>query len=167
MNNNNNDSRDLNVNKNDSSDMKTEMDGKYLTFWIDNQIFGIAISDIDQIVSIQKITPMPQFPSYVKGVINLRGEIIPVIDVRLRFNKPEVPYNKITCIIIITIGKDQYGLIVDSVDEVVKIQDEEITAPPTISDNYENDYLSGIAKLKEKVVLLLDITAILHNNNKP
>lgn len=148
-----------------SSSCNSEMDGKYLTFWTDNQLFGISISDVVQIVSIQKITPIPQFPNYVKGVINLRGDIIPVIDVRLRFDKPEIAYSESTCIIVININQRQYGLVVDAVDEVVKIDDKNITAPPTVADNTENDYLKGIAKLKEKVVLLLDVVTILNNNN--
>jgi purine-binding chemotaxis protein CheW len=134
----------------------TEMDGKYLTFWTDSQLFGIAIAGVQQIVGIQKITSIPDFPDYFKGIINLRGSIIPVIDVRLRFNKPETVYNERTCIIVINIQQQLFGLIVDAVDEVTRIDEENISAPPEASAEEACAYLKGIAKLENKVILLLD-----------
>lgn len=96
-----------------------------------------------------------------KGIIDLRGSIIPVIDVRLRLHKQEVPYNERTCIIVISIQESLMGLIVDAVDEVANIEDEAISASPKISQDTTNAYLTGVAKLQSKVVLLLDSTKIL------
>jgi len=142
-----------------------EMNGRYLTFWTDDQLFGIPIENVVQIVNVQKITELPQFPKYAKGIINLRGSIIAVIDMRLRLGKQEIPYNERTCIIVTKIQKDLIGLIVDAVDEVTKIDPENITAPPKISESdATNAYLTGIAKSDDKVVLLLDSEKIMENN---
>lgn len=138
-----------------------ETHGRYLTFWTDSQLFGIPIANVVQIVGVQTITKIPEFPEYAKGIIDLRGSIIPVIDVRLRLHKQEVPYNERTCIIVISIQESLMGLIVDAVDEVAKIEDEAISAPPKISQDTANAYLTGVAKLQSKVILLLDSTKIL------
>lgn len=138
-----------------------ETRGKYLTFWTDSQLFGIPIANVVQIVGVQTITKIPEFPEYAKGIIDLRGSIIPVIDVRLRLHKQEVPYNERTCIIVISIQESLMGLIVDAVDEVANIEDEAISASPKISQDTTNAYLTGVAKLQSKVVLLLDSTKIL------
>lgn len=140
-----------------------EMKGKYLTFWTDSQLFGVPISDVVQIIGIQDITPIPDFPAYAKGVINLRGSIIPVIDVRIRFSKPEEKYNERTCIIVTKIDESFIGFIVDSVDEVTTISDENISPAPRVSKDHTNAYLNGIGKLENKVVLLLDTSKILND----
>jgi purine-binding chemotaxis protein CheW len=141
-----------------------EMKGKYLTFWTDNQLFGVPISDVVQIIGIQEITPVPDSPLYAKGVINLRGSIIPVIDVRLRFKKAEEKYNERTCIIVTKIDESYIGFIVDSVDEVTTISDEDISSPPKVSNDHTNAYLTGIGKVENKVVLLLDTSKILNES---
>jgi purine-binding chemotaxis protein CheW len=139
----------------------SEMQGKYLTFWTDRQLFGVPIADVVQIVGMQQITSIPDFPPYAKGIINLRGAIIPVIDVRLRFHKPEVSYNERTCIIVTHIQQNTAGLIVDAVDEVTDIDDSLISAPPKMSaSELQAAYLTGIGKLEQKIVLLLDIGKI-------
>jgi purine-binding chemotaxis protein CheW len=140
-----------------------EMKGKYLTFWTDSQLFGVPISDVVQIIGIQEITPIPDSPAYAKGVINLRGSIIPVIDVRIRFNKPEEIYNERTCIIVTQIDESFIGFIVDSVDEVTNISDENISPAPRVSRDRTNAYLNGIGKVESKVVLLLDTSKILND----
>lgn len=140
-----------------------EMKGKYLTFWTDGQLFGVPIADVVQIIGIQEITPIPDSPDYAKGVINLRGNIIPVIDVRIRFRKPEEPYNERTCIIVTNIEENYIGFIVDSVDEVTTISDENISPAPKVSKDHTNAYLNGIGKLENKVVLLLDTSKILND----
>ena len=139
----------------------SEMDGKYLTFWTDGQLFGIPIADVVQIVGMQEVTQVPEFPAYAKGIINLRGEIIPIIDIRLRFGKPEIGYNERTCIIITSIKGVMVGIIVDSVNEVTSIQDEEISEPPHLTQSTENAYLTGVGKHEERVILLLDTQKIL------
>lgn len=140
-----------------------EMENKYLTFWTDGQIFGIPIYDVVQIIGIQEITPVPESPAYSKGIINLRGNIFPVIDVRIRFHKEEVPYDERTCIIVTNINGSYFGFIVDSVDEVTNIEKDQISPPPSLSlsANSYTAYLTGIGKLKDKVVLLLDTSKIL------
>lgn len=142
-----------------------EMDGKYLTFWTDQQLFGVPIADVVQIVGIQQITGIPDFPAYAKGIINLRGTIIPVIDIRMRFRKPETEYNERTCIIVSNIHDHAVGLIVDAVDEVTDIEDSAISIPPKISSkDQQASFLTGIGKLEQKIVLLLDTSKILSEN---
>lgn len=136
---------------------------KYLTFFTDNQLFGIPIADVVQIVGMQDITTVPEFPSYAKGVINLRGSIIPIIDVRLRLKKEEITYNERTCIIVTTINDSYIGFIVDSVNEVANIQIENISNPPRMGTDYINTYITGIAKLNNGIVLLMDLKKILND----
>ncbi len=141
--------------------------GKYLTFWTDKQLFGIPIADVVQIVEIQGITEIPGFPDFAKGVINLRGTIIPVIDIRVRFHKSAVTYNERTCIIVTYIHGSTVGFIVDDVDEVTKIPDEFISQPPKISTRDDAlSFLTGIARLDHdrKIVLLLDTDKILRED---
>lgn len=140
-----------------------ELSGKYLTFWTDDQHYGISIADVVQIVGVQEITPVPEFPKYAKGIINLRGSIIPVIDVRIRFHKQEISYNEHTCIIVAKIQQRLIGLIVDAVDEVTEIESESISEPPQMTKDVTNTYLTGIAKLENNVVLLLDLEKFLFN----
>lgn len=141
-----------------------EMEGKYLTFWTDNQLFGVPIADVVQIIGNQEITPIPDSPVYAKGVINLRGNIIPVIDVRLRFGKAETKYDEKTCIIVSKIGENHIGFIVDSVDEVTTIDDDDISPSPRMSKDCTNAYLTGIGKVQNRVVMLLDTSKILNHD---
>ena len=135
---------------------------KYLTFYTDKQLFGISISEVVQIVGMQEVTAVPEFPSYAKGVINLRGIIIPIIDVRLRLKKEEIPYNERTCIIVTNINGAYIGFIVDSVNEVTNINSENISNPPQMGSDYINTYITGIAKLNNNIVLLIDLKKILN-----
>lgn len=147
-------------------DMGTdEMKGKYLTFFTDNQLFGVPIADVVQIVGMQEITSIPEFPHYAKGIINLRGAIIPVIDIRLRLNKMEIEYNERTCVIVTNIHDTDIGFIVDEVDEVTDISDKLISPPPRMSSDYVNTYLTGIGKLEKKVVLLINTLRLLGNDD--
>lgn len=135
---------------------------KYLTFYTDKQLFGISISEVVQIVGMQEITAVPEFPSYAKGVINLRGIIIPIIDVRLRLKKEEIVYNERTCIIVTNINGTNIGFIVDSVNEVTNIYNDNISNPPQMGADYINTYITGIAKLNKDIVLLMDLKKILN-----
>lgn len=135
---------------------------KYLTFYTDKQLFGISIADVVQIVGMQDITAVPEFPSYAKGVINLRGTIIPIIDVRLRLKKEEIAYNERTCIIVTNINGAYIGFIVDSVNEVINIYKDNISNPPQMGNDYINTYITGIAKLNNNIVLLIDLKKILN-----
>ncbi|MEG0271841.1 MAG: chemotaxis protein CheW [Hydrogenoanaerobacterium sp.] len=147
--------------KEDFVGSNTEMYGKYLTFWTDGQLFGVPIADVVQIVGIQEITVIPEFPDYAKGVINLRGNIIPLIDVRLRFHKQEAAYDERTCIIVTNICENSIGFIVDSVDAVTDIADDKISIPPKLAGDMGDSYLTGVARVESKVVLLLDTGKIL------
>lgn len=147
-----------------------EMEGKQLSFWIADQLFGIPISYVIQIVGMQEITVMPEYPAYIKGVINLRGNIIPVMDARLRLGKPEATYSDRTCIIVVGIYEQSgdFGLIVDGVEEVSNIPSGAISAPPKAADDNTALYLTGVAKLpcfngQEKIVLLLNPSKIFTN----
>ncbi|MDR3645273.1 MAG: chemotaxis protein CheW [Clostridia bacterium] len=141
-----------------------EMKGKYLMFWTDHQLFAMPISDVVQIIGIQEITPVPSFPIYAKGVINLRGSIIPVIDVRLRLGRDEMAYGERTCIIVTKIEDSYIGFIVDSVDEVTTISDDNISPPPMVCKDRVNSFLTGIGKARDKVIMLVDTTKILNED---
>lgn len=138
-----------------------ELDSKYLTFWTDDQLFGISIASVVQIVKLQEITEIPEYPMYAKGIINLRGAIIPVIDMRLRLGKMEAEYNDRTCIIVVTIRGNEIGFVVDSVDEVTDVSSEQVTDPPRVGQSYAGNYITGICKMEDRVVLLLDIEKVL------
>nr|WP_300092996.1 chemotaxis protein CheW [Sedimentibacter sp.] len=135
---------------------------KYLTFYTEHQLFGIPIADVVQIVGVQEITRVPEFPDYAKGVINLRGTIIPIIDVRLRLKKEEKKYDERTCIIVTSINGSYIGFIVDSVDEVAKISEANISNPPKMGSDYVSTYITGIAKLENKIVLLMNLKKMLN-----
>ncbi len=135
---------------------------KYLTFYTDKQLFGISIADVVQIVGMQEITAVPEFPHYARGVINLRGTIIPIIDVRLRLKKEEIAYDERTCIIVTNIDGSFIGFIVDSVNEVINIYKDDISSPPQMGNDYVNTYITGIAKLTNDIVLLIDLKRILN-----
>jgi purine-binding chemotaxis protein CheW len=149
------------VNNNIEEYTENTLDNTFLTFWTDKQLFGIPITDVVQIIGIQGITPIPDFPRYAKGIINLRGSIIPVIDIRIRFAKPEIPYNERTCIIVTRIEDAYMGFIVDAVAEVTNIKEDKITAAPKVAKDTTNKYLTGIGQIKDNVLLLLDIEKIL------
>ena len=134
--------------------------GKFLTFSIGNEAYGIEIRHVTEIIGIQSITEVPELPGYIRGIINLRGKIIPVMDVRLRFKKPYREYNDRTCIIVVDISDLSIGLIVDSVSEVLTIPDTEIVPPPDLSRG-ENRYIRGIGKVGGEVKLLLECARLL------
>jgi purine-binding chemotaxis protein CheW len=134
--------------------------GKYLIFSMGSELFGIEIRYITEIIGIQPITQVPEMPEYVKGVTNLRGKIIPVMDARLRFKKEVKEYDSRTCIIVLDTNDTSVGLIVDSVAEVITLQDEEISSPPEINKG-GHGYIKGIGKSGDTVKLLLDCQKLL------
>ncbi|HVI40485.1 MAG TPA: chemotaxis protein CheW [Anaerovoracaceae bacterium] len=138
--------------------------GRFLTFTLEDEVYGIEIKYVTEIIGIQSITKVPEVPGYVKGIINLRGKIIPVIDVRLKFGKPPMEYDDRTCIVVIDITEVSVGLIVDNVDEVLTIDDQDIAAPPANKTGFENKYIKGIGKAGERVQLLLDCERLLKND---
>ena len=138
--------------------------GKFLTFSMGNEFYGIEIKYVTEIIGMQPITEIPEMPEYIKGIINLRGKIIPVMDVRLRFRKAFRDYNDRTCIIVIDIEDISIGLIVDSVSEVIAIADDEIVAPPNVAKE-SNKYIKGIGKVGNDVKLLLDSDKLLNETD--
>lgn len=143
------------------SDLEDTQKNKYLTFVIDNEEYGIEIYNIMEIIGIEEVTNVPHTPDYVKGIINLRGSIIPILDVRTRFRKPEVEYTDRTCIVVATYKKIVIGLIVDSVREVLSIPQEFIQAPPQAKAGYQNEFIRNIGKIGDNVKLLLDLGKLL------
>jgi purine-binding chemotaxis protein CheW len=146
------------------SDDEDTMLGKYLTFQLGTEIFGIAIKFVTEIIGIQSITFVPEVPKFVKGIINLRGKIIPVIDMRLKFNKPSVDYDDRTCIIVIDFNETSIGLIVDCVSEVLNIGDDKIVPPPSYKAGVQNKYIKGIGKVGDTIKLLIDCEKIISEN---
>ncbi|MEY8354957.1 chemotaxis protein CheW [Lachnospiraceae bacterium 54-53] len=140
---------------------------RYLTFRSDGQLFGVSIAEVVQIVGIQKITELPEYPACAKGVISLQGGIFPVIDMRLCLGRPEAPYSDRTCIIMVNIQENGFGFIVDEVDEVLDILPEQITHPPQIRSEGNDFYLTGIARVNagltgnEKIILIVDMAKLL------
>ncbi|GAA0178110.1 chemotaxis protein CheW [Clostridium sediminicola] len=134
--------------------------GKFLTFSLDKESYGIEILYVTEIVGIQSITEVPELPDYIKGIINLRGKIIPVMDVRLKFKKSSKEYNDRTCIIVIDLDELSIGLIVDSVSEVLAIPDDDIIPPPNLNKQGKK-YIKSIGKTGNNVTLILDCERLL------
>jgi purine-binding chemotaxis protein CheW len=139
--------------------------GKFLTFPLGNEVFGIEIKFVTEIIGIQSITYVPEVPEYVRGIINLRGKIIPVIDIRLKFRKPAVEYDDRTCIIVIDIRDISIGLVVDCVSEVIDIGDDNIVPPPSYKTGFQNRYIKGIGKVGKDIKLLLDCEKIISDTD--
>lgn len=139
--------------------------GKYMTFKSGDEYFALGIQYVNEIIGFQKITVIPETADYIKGLINLRGKIIPVIDVRLRFKQPPFEYNDRTCIIVIDVKSTVVGLIVETIAEVVTIDEENILPPPSIGrgDKVQNKYVYGIGKVGDSVKLLLDPDKLLND----
>ena len=143
----------------------SDREGKYLTFSLAGEEYGIGILKIKEIIGMMPITSVPQTPDFVKGVINLRGKVIPVIDLRLRFGMEEIDYTERTCIIVVEnespSGMVQIGSVVDAVSEVLNIKGEEIEDTPTFGAKLDTEYILGMAKMEGGVKILLDIDKVL------
>ncbi|MFH1081639.1 MAG: chemotaxis protein CheW [Pseudomonadota bacterium] len=140
-------------------------DGKYLTFTLAGEEYGISILKVKEIIGLMAITMVPQTPGYVKGVINLRGKVIPVVDLRLKFGMPVMEYSERTCIIVVEIRVDAssilIGIVVDAVSEVLNIKAGEIEETPNFGSRLQTDYILGMAKAGEGIKILLDIDRVL------
>lgn len=133
---------------------------KYLTFTIEDENYGIDIMYVTEIVGIQPITTVPELPHFIRGIINLRGKIIPVMDARVRFRKQEIEYNDRTCIIVIEVSELLIGIIVDAVSEVVNIDEKDIVPPPLIA-TLGRKFIKAIGKSDDQVTLILDCEMLL------
>lgn len=139
--------------------------GKYLTFKLGVEVYGFEIQKVNEIISMQSITSLPNTPVFMKGVINLRGKVIPVIDLRIKFGMPEKDVTDMTCIIVMQVRHEDkiitMGVIVDEVSEVLEITTQEIEPPPSIGLVVDSDFILGMAKTETSVKILLDIDKVL------
>ena len=139
--------------------------GKYLTFALGQEEFGLPVLKVREIIKIMTVTTVPQVPPHVRGVINLRGTVIPVIDLRLKFGMPEVEASAHTCIVVVQVERAgrrvMLGIIVDHVSEVLNISAEEIERTPDFGETLDTQFMLGMAKVKGQVKILLDLDAIL------
>ncbi len=152
---------------NDATQRIAHREGKYLTFTLSEEDYGIGILKIKEIIGMMPVTTVPQTPDFVKGVINLRGKVIPVMDLRLRFGMEAIDYTERTCIIVVEMkgqsGTIQIGIVVDSVSEVLNIKGEDIEETPTFGTKLNTDYILGMAKMEGGVKILLDIDKVLND----
>ncbi len=142
-----------------------DREGKYLTFSMADEEYGIEIEKIKEIIGMMQITTVPQTPEFVKGVINLRGKVIPVVDLRARFGMESIDYTERTCIIVVEIQVQSstimIGVVVDAVSEVLNIKGDDIEETPTFGAKLNTDYILGMAKMEGGVKILLDIDRVL------
>lgn len=141
------------------------IEGKYLTFFLKNEIYGIPINVVKEINAMMNITEVPNTPNYIKGVINLRGKIISVLDLRLKLTMPEMEYSERTCIVVVEIamqkGKKKMGIVVDHVSEVIEIKNSELEDFEEGNTELKDFFINGIAKIKDKIIIILDINKII------
>ena len=142
--------------------------GKYMTFILKNEIYGIPIGTVKEINAMMTITEVPNTPKYIKGVINLRGKIISIMDLRLRLGMEEIDYSERTCIIVVEVpnnekGKKKIGIVVDHVAEVMEIKNSELEDFEEDLVDDLNAFINGIAKMKDKIIIILDIEKIVNN----
>jgi len=140
---------------------KSTLEGKFLTFILGDEIYGIEILKAREIIGLMDITTVPQTPEYMKGVINLRGKVIPVIDLRLKFGMPEEEHTQETCVIVVEVNNTSLGIIVDSVSEVSDINGGEIEDAPSFGQGIDTSFIMALGKVKDKIIILLDIEAVL------
>jgi purine-binding chemotaxis protein CheW len=141
--------------------------GKYLTFSLAEEEYGVEILKVREIIGMMDITAVPKAPAHVRGVINLRGKVIPVIDLRTRFTLPRVEDTDETCIIVVCVGDTEMGVVVDQVREVLDILGEDIEDAPTFGTNVDTSFILGMGKSSGRVTILLDITKVLANEQIP
>ncbi|MDH4224465.1 MAG: chemotaxis protein CheW [Deltaproteobacteria bacterium] len=149
---------DMGVPDGESEDTLSE---KYMTFRLGDDDFGLEIRDVAEIIGVQKITPIPDVPPYIKGVINLRGKVVAVMDMRMRLNLPHIEYDPRTCIIVINHSGFNTGLIVDRVSEVVRIADDQIQYTKKNNTVMAHDFIKGMGRSGERVKVILDVDKLL------
>jgi purine-binding chemotaxis protein CheW len=153
----------------DQSKEKSAMDhlaGKYLTFFLEDEEYGVDVLNVQEIISMVNITRVPQTPPFVKGVINLRGLVIPVIDLRLKFKMEPKEYTKKTCIMVVEVSSNEgkphsMGLIIDKISEVLNLEGKDIETTPEFGASIKTEFITGVAKHNGAIKILLDINAVL------
>lgn len=137
--------------------------GKYLNFHLGEEAYSLPILQVREIIRLSPVTPVPRMPAFVKGVINLRGKIVPVMDLRERLNRYSVEYDERACIVVIqSSSSGHFGVIVDSVDDVSNIPQEDIDPPPEFGFGLSTEFIMGVAKTKTDVKIILDIHRVLN-----
>lgn len=149
----------------EGQDNLADLAGKYLTFILGDEGYGLEILKVQEIIGMQEITKIPRTPHYVKGVINLRGKVIPIIDLRIKFGMPEQELTRKTCIIVVQVRRADssliIGIIVDEVSEVLNISGDQIEAAPSLGNRMDTHFILGMAKTESAVKILLDIDKVL------
>ena len=140
---------------------RSALEGKFLTFILGKEIYGFEILKVREIIGLMDITTVPQTPEYMKGVINLRGKVIPVIDLRLKFSMQEEEHTQETCVIVVEVENTSIGIIVDSVSEVSDISGSSIEEAPSFGQGIDTSFIMGLGKVKDKIIILLDIETVL------
>ena len=143
-------------------DRQVEKLDKYLTFALGDEAYGLEIMQVREIIGLMAITGVPRMPAFVRGVINLRGKVIPVVDLRLKFGMPRIEDTKETCIIVVNIDNLLTGIVVDRVTEVLDISGEKIEETPAFGVNVDTRFIMGLGKVGDKVIILLDILKVLN-----
>jgi len=148
-------------------EQKEQATNSYLTFKLGEEEFGAHVSQVLNILEMTKITSVPKSPGYMKGVINLRGMVLPVIDTRIKFGMPETEYTSNTCIVVMDLDLDDdtihIGAIVDEVVSVIEIEENQIEPPPSIGSKYKSEFIYGMAKVEDQFIMLLDMQKVLNN----
>ncbi len=142
-------------------DQEDTQKDRYLTFRLADEDYGIGIEHVIEIVGLQKISAVPDMPDFVRGVINLRGKVIPVIDVRTRFRMASKDYDERTCVIVVRVDQNEIGLVVDTVSEVTDIAEANVSDPPRVGHGEQVRYIKGIGKVGTDVKILLDVNLLL------
>ena len=145
----------------DEEESEDTLKDKYLTFHIGNEDYGIEIRHVTEIIGIQEITDVPDTPAYIKGVINLRGKVIPILDVRLRFNMVAKEFDERTCVIVVRVEDVSVGLLVDTVSEVLSIPEVDIEAVSSRKGPERSGFVQAIGKVGNKIQILLDVRKLL------
>lgn len=135
--------------------------GKFLSFFLGEEEYALDILKVQEIIGLMPITPVPRMPSYIRGVLNLRGKIVPVMNLRLRFGLPEIEDTDETCVIVVQESQYLMGVLVDRVSEVVDIETGEIEEVPTVGTTERNEYLAGIGKVKDSVKMIVEVHKVL------
>ena len=134
---------------------------KYLTFYLDKRLFGLPLNEVIEIVQMDKITPVPEFPYYAKGVMLNKGKVVPIMDLRLRFGFDEIEYTDTTCVILVNVSGTSIGFIVDSVSDLADIDEAKLSAPPSITSQKLDNFILNTAEYKNNIVIILDGLKIL------
>ncbi len=135
--------------------------GKFLTFFLDGEEYGLEILKVREIIGMMNITPVPRTPDFIRGVINLRGKVIPIVDLRLKFGMESIARTDETCVIVVQAAGIQMGIVVDKVSEVLDIAGDDIEDAPSFGTDVDTEYILGIGKSQGRVKLLLDIDKVL------